>query len=140
MTEPTTPAPAGTPTVSSIRRGMRVGDLKQSFIDNLACALGRGPKLASRHDLYIALALTVRDRVLDRSVETIRALAGPRSRLVAYLSAEFLPGPHLMNNLLNLGIVCEELLDAEPSGEIAAHRIEGVGAGSLGQRRFGKAD
>jgi len=31
------------------------------------------------------------------------------ARLVAYLSAEFLPGPHLANNLLNLGIL-------EPAG------------------------
>jgi len=59
MTEPTPPAPAGTTTVSSIRRGTSVADLKQSFIDNLACALGRGPALATRHDLYAALALTV---------------------------------------------------------------------------------
>ncbi len=105
MTDPITPTSAHPPAVSDIRHGMTVADLKQSFIDNLACALGRGLKLATRHDHYVALALTVRDRVLDHEVETVRTLAGPHSRMVAYLSAEFLPGPHLMNNLLNLGSV-----------------------------------
>jgi starch phosphorylase len=138
MTEPTAPAPTGTTTVSSIRHGMSVADLKQSFIDNLACALGRGPALATRHDLYAALALTVRDRVLDRGVQTVRALAGPASRIVAYLSAEFLPGPHLMNNLLNLGIVepmrqalAELELDLD---ELADEEEEpGLGNGGLGR-------
>ena len=63
---------------------MSVADLKQAFIDNLVCALGRGPKLATRHDLYAALALTVRDRVLDRGVQTVRALGRPEPRVVAY--------------------------------------------------------
>ncbi|HSP91441.1 MAG TPA: glycogen/starch/alpha-glucan phosphorylase [Vicinamibacterales bacterium] len=138
MTDPTTPVPAGAPTVSNIRHGMSVADLKQSFIDNLVCALGRGPALATRHDLYAALALTVRDRVLDRGVQTVRARSGPGSRIVAYLSAEFLPGPHLMNNLLNLGItepmrqaLAELDLDLD---ELAGQEEEpGLGNGGLGR-------
>ena len=138
MTEPITPAPAATATVSSIRHGMSVADLKQSFVDNLVCALGRGPKLATRHDLYVALALTVRDRVLDRGVQTVRALAGPTSRVVAYLSAEFLPGPHLMNNLLNLGIVepmRQALAELEMDLDELAEQEEepGLGNGGLGR-------
>jgi starch phosphorylase len=117
---------------------MTVADLKQSFVDNLVCALGRGPKLATRHDLYVALALTVRDRVLDRGVQTVRQMAGPTSRVVAYLSAEFLPGPHLMNNLLNLGItepmrqaLAELELDLD---ELAEQEEEpGLGNGGLGR-------
>jgi len=138
MTDPTTPVPAGAPPVSTIRHGMSVADLKQSFIDNLVCALGRGPALATPHDLYAALALTVRDRVLDRGVQTVRALSGPGSRIVAYLSAEFLPGPHLMNNLLNLGItepmrqaLAELDLDLD---ELAGQEEEpGLGNGGLGR-------
>ena len=138
MTASTTPDPAGAPHVSNIRHGMSVVDLKQSFIDNLVCALGRGPKLATRHDLYVALALTVRDRVLDRSVQTVRALAGARSRIVAYLSAEFLPGPHLMNNLLNLGIVepmRQALAELEfDLDDLAGEEEEpGLGNGGLGR-------
>jgi starch phosphorylase len=140
MAEPITPpAPAGVPAaVSSLRHGMSVADLKQSFIDNLVCAVGRGPKLATPHDLYIALALTVRDRVLDRGVETTRALAGPSSRIVAYLSAEFLPGPHLMNHLLNLGIVSEMRqalaeLDLDLDALAEEEEEPGLGNGGLGR-------
>ena len=84
---------------------MSVADLRQSFLDNLLCALGRVPKVATRHDLYAALALTIRDRLLRQGVSTMEHYAEQDSRVVAYLSAEFLPGPHLANNLLNLGIV-----------------------------------
>ncbi len=138
MTEPTPPDPAGPATVSSIRRGTSVADLKQAFIDNLVCALGRGPKIATRHDLYAALALTVRDRVLDHGMHTVRALAGPTSRVVAYLSAEFLPGPHLMNNLLNLDIVepmRQALAELDVDlDELAEEEEEpGLGNGGLGR-------
>ncbi|HEX2661505.1 MAG TPA: glycogen/starch/alpha-glucan phosphorylase [Candidatus Acidoferrum sp.] len=84
---------------------MSVGDLRQSFLDNLLCGLGRVPMAATPNDIYTALALTVRDRVHKQGVRTIEALSEQEARVVAYLSAEFLPGPHLANNLLNLGIV-----------------------------------
>ncbi len=54
--------------------------------------------------LYAALALTVRDRMFKQGVRTMENYAEQDARVVAYLSAEFLPGPHLANNLLNLGI------------------------------------
>jgi glycogen phosphorylase len=88
-----------------LRTGISVGDLRQSFLDNLFCSLGRIPMAASPNDIYTALALTVRDRVHKKGVRTIEAKIDQEARVVAYLSAEFLPGPHLANNLLNLGIV-----------------------------------
>ena len=59
---------------------------------------------ATRNDAYTALALAVRDRVLKQGVRTLEAYTEQDARVVAYLSAEFLPGPHLANNLLSLGI------------------------------------
>jgi glycogen phosphorylase len=91
--------------VASTRCGLTVPDLKQSFLENLFCGLGRLPAAATPHDAYVALALTVRDRVLHQGVRTMETWAERDPRVVAYLSAEFLPGPHLANNLLNLGIV-----------------------------------
>jgi glycogen phosphorylase len=96
--------PKGLPDDHSIRTGNTVADLKQSFIDNLLCNLGRVPMAASLNDAYTALALSVRDRMFRMGVRTLQSYAGNDSRIVAYLSAEFLPGPHLANNLLNLGI------------------------------------
>jgi starch phosphorylase len=84
---------------------MSVADLRQSFLDNLFCALGRVPMAATPNDIYTALALTVRDRVHKKGVRTMEARSEQEARVVAYLSAEFLPGPHLANNLLNLGII-----------------------------------
>src|SRR5499427_722408 len=90
---------------AGVRTGMSVADLKQSFIDNLFCGLGREPMAATPNDIYTALALAVRDRVYKQGVRTVEARADREARVVAYFSAEFLPGPHLANNLLNLGIV-----------------------------------
>jgi glycogen phosphorylase len=90
---------------AGLRTGMSVADLRQSFIDNLLCGLGRVPMAATPNDMYTALALTVRDRVHKQGVRTMEAQCEQEARVVAYLSAEFLPGPHLANNLLNLGIV-----------------------------------
>src|SRR5215472_6549565 len=87
-----------------VRTGMSVTDLRQSFVDNLLCSLGRAPMAATPNDIYTALALTVRDRVHKQGVRTLEGRS-EEARVVAYLSAEFLPGPHLANNLLNLGIV-----------------------------------
>jgi glycogen phosphorylase len=89
---------------ASVRTGLNVAELKQSFLDNLFCGLGRLPAVATRNDAYTALAMSVRDRMLRQGVRTLEAYEEQDARVVAYLSAEFLPGPHLANNLLNLGI------------------------------------
>jgi glycogen phosphorylase len=91
--------------VTDIRTGFSVSDLKQSFLDNLFCGLGRIPEVATLNDAYIALSMTVRDRVLHQGTLTLETYAQENVRTVAYLSAEFLPGPHLANNLLSLGIM-----------------------------------
>jgi starch phosphorylase len=96
------------PTDSASLRGTRTGldveDIRQSFLDNLFYGLGRVPFIATRNDLYTALALTVRDRVFRHGVRTVETHEEQQARRIAYLSAEYLPGPHLGLNLLNLGI------------------------------------
>jgi starch phosphorylase len=89
---------------TNIRTGLTASEIKQAFRDNLCCRLGRAEGFATTHDLYVALALTVRDRLFERTVDRMEDYGGANARRVAYLSAEFLPGPHLANNLLNLGI------------------------------------
>jgi glycogen phosphorylase len=86
------------------RTGLDVEDIKQSFLDSLFYGLGRVPSVATRNDLYTALALTVRDRVFHHGIRTVETHGEQQARRVAYLSAEYLPGPHLGLNLLNLGI------------------------------------
>ena len=123
---------------TGVRTGLTVADLKQAFLDNLFYGMGRVPMAATRNDAYTALALTVRDRVLKQGVRTIEAYYEQDVRIVAYLSAEFLPGPHLANNLLNLGI-CEPARQAMAElgvnlDDLIRHEEEpGLGNGGLGR-------
>src|SRR4051812_37606862 len=123
---------------SSIRTGVTAEEIKQSFLDNMHCALGRSERVATKHNVYYALALTVRDRLFDRTVGTIGKYGGANARRVAYLSAEYLPGPQLANNLLSLGIT-EATREAMNSlgydlDEIINEEEEpGLGNGGLGR-------
>ncbi len=139
-TPQTTTDPKSAPSlpVADLRTGLSVAELKQSFLDNLFCALGRAPIAATRNDAYTALALTVRDRVLKQGVRTLTRYAEKDTRVVAYLSAEFLPGPHLANNLLNLGITEETRqalaeLDLDLDDLIEQEEEPGLGNGGLGR-------
>jgi starch phosphorylase len=123
---------------NQIRTGLRADELQQAFRDNLRCGLGRVEGIATKHDLYFVLALTVRDRLLNRSVESMENYGGANARRVAYLSAEFLLGPHLANNLLNLGITGAARAAMRGLGydldEILAQEEEpGLGNGGLGR-------
>ncbi|MES1191525.1 MAG: glycogen/starch/alpha-glucan phosphorylase [Steroidobacter sp.] len=112
--------------------------LKRAFLQNLFFVQGKFPALASKMDYYMALAYTVRDRLLHRWISTAAAYTRQGSRTVCYLSAEFLMGPHLGNNLVNLGIhdqikqVVSELgLNFD---ELLAQEDEpGLGNGGLGR-------
>ncbi|HEY6483414.1 MAG TPA: glycogen/starch/alpha-glucan phosphorylase [Steroidobacteraceae bacterium] len=111
---------------------------KNDFLDNLFCVQGKIPALATRHDYYLALAYTVRDRMLHRWISTADSYTKHGSRTVVYLSAEFLMGPHLGNNLLNLGIfeqvrqaVAELGLDIDQL--LACEDEPGLGNGGLGR-------
>ncbi|WP_116808655.1 glycogen/starch/alpha-glucan phosphorylase [Steroidobacter cummioxidans] len=84
---------------------------KHAFLDNLFYVQGKFPALATQNDYYQALACAVRDRLLQRWISTAAAYTKQGSRTVAYFSAEFLMGPHLGNNLINLGIY-EQVRDA----------------------------
>lgn len=121
------------------RRGVDVESLKRSFANHLAFTLAKVPGAATRHDLYVALAMTVRDRLIDRWIATRKAYyERPDAKRVYYLSLEFLIGRMLGNSLINLNIYneCYEALeelgyaleDIRERGEDA-----GLGNGGLGR-------
>ncbi len=86
------------------RSGLEADDVFDGMTEHLFYTLGKLAPAASRHDLYMALSYAVRDRLMTRYLAGIEALAATPTRVVAYLSAEFLIGPQLGNNLLMLGM------------------------------------
>jgi starch phosphorylase len=125
-----------------IRTGLTSESIAQAFLDHLYYAQGRTTELATRNDLFMALAYTVRDRMLARWLAGIHryreAMRKGNLKAVCYLSAEFLPGPHLGNNLINLGIYDEARQAMEKLGikleEIIEQEEEpGLGNGGLGR-------
>ncbi|MDR3748865.1 MAG: glycogen/starch/alpha-glucan phosphorylase [Acidobacteriota bacterium] len=87
--------------------GTSPAELKQAILDHLYYIQGRVPELATPTDWYMALAYTVRDRMMNHWINSIHRMRDQTIKLVGYLSAEFLLGPHLGNNLLNLGITAQ---------------------------------
>ena len=118
--------------------GLSVADWKRSIADKLYYALARFPAVATRNDRYLAVALAVRDRLVERWLATASTYAREGSRTVCYLSAEFLLGPHLANNLLNLGVEKEVRqalaeMDCGLDEVIAQEEEPGLGNGGLGR-------
>ena len=78
--------------------------LRQAVLNNLVYMQGRYQEIATPYDWYMALAYSVRERLLERWVETALTYAGHDVKVACYLSAEFLIGPQLGNNLINFGL------------------------------------
>ena len=90
------------------RRGMDVESLKQSFLNHVAFTQVKVPFFETKHDLLVALAMTVRDRLVERWIATRRAYYDrPDTKRVYYLSLEFLIGRTLGNSLINLNLYDE---------------------------------
>ena len=120
------------------RTGLSVPTLRRAIADNLFYLQGKLPKTATLNDYYLALAYTVRDRLLQRWLATSSAYLDPDVKVVCYFSAEFLVGPHLGNNLVNLGIYDSVVKAVEESGLNFTQLIEqeeepGLGNGGLGR-------
>jgi starch phosphorylase len=131
-------APSIPPPYEPTRTGLSVEAIARDFADNLFYIQGRFPEVATKNDYYQALAYTVRDRLLARWIRSARAFKDTQARTVCYFSAEFLLGPHLGANLLNLRITesvreavrtlghdLDELLELEEE--------PGLGNGGLGR-------
>ena len=132
--------PAGPAGVSceEARTGTSLDALSRAIIDNLKYVQGRHPAMATRNDWYMALAYTVRDRILDDWVKTIERHSAGDCRIVSYLSAEFLMGPHLGNAMVCLGLTDRMRAAAARLGidldeVLAQEEAPGLGNGGLGR-------
>jgi starch phosphorylase len=111
---------------------------QNDVVRNLICRVGRYPDIASPHDWYMALAFSVRDRMLARWAASTKVYAAQNVKVACYLSAEFLIGPQLGNNLLNLDMGDEareamHALGQDVDALLAIEEEPGLGNGGLGR-------
>ena len=121
-----------------VRTGMDAASLRRAIEDHLLYSLGRPAALLTSQNYYHALALTVRDRMQKRWTTTTQTYLDLSRKVAVYLSAEFLMGPHLGNNLLNLGIEDEVRTALSELGQdydevLACEEEPGLGNGGLGR-------
>lgn len=120
------------------RSGLGAEALQRDIVDNLICLQARYPEIATPHDWYMALAYTVRDRMMTRRVATTHTYVARGAKVACYLSAEFLIGPQLGNNLINLDIVSNardalRALGLDLDSLLAIEEEPGLGNGGLGR-------
>lgn len=112
--------------------------LRASFVSHLTRTVGRLLEVSTDIERYHALAYVVRDLVMDDWIRTVQSYRERNVRVVCYFSAEFLLGPHLMNDMLALGITenCREALETlgVDLERLAEQEPEpGLGNGGLGR-------
>lgn len=127
---------------------MNCDDLKQNFESNLdirrsLCwhvrySLGKPGDDLCKHDTFTAVALTVRNRILDLMLETEKRYQQQDAKRLYYLSLEYLIGRSLTNNLINLGLydlfrdaLLEQGIDLEELEEYESDAA--LGNGGLGR-------
>jgi starch phosphorylase len=120
------------------RSGLSADELRRSIIDHLRYSIGRPAAALTPEHFYRATALAVRDRMQDNQAATAQTALDLGRKVTCYLSAEFLMGPQLGSNLLNLGIeeAARAALDEIGVGfdeVLACEEEPGLGNGGLGR-------
>ena len=88
-------------TPENIRSDLATHQIK-AFRENPCRGIARLAATATKHDLYIALVLTVRDRLSANRREHPELRRFECARVTYFVGGVFLPGVHPANNLLNL--------------------------------------
>lgn len=79
-------------------------ELEKDIARHILSTLGGDPYMPSKYSCFTGLAFSVRDRLIERWIQTQRACYDSLSKRVYYLSLEFLPGRFLKNYLISLGM------------------------------------
>jgi glycogen phosphorylase len=124
--------------IESTRTDISIEAIKKSIAEHLFLTQGRTIEIATKNDFYMSVAYAIRDRLLHRWFLAIQTMRRKEVRGVAYLSAEFLIGPQLENNLMSLGIYDQVKEAFEDAGYDLTALIEyeqepGLGNGGLGR-------
>jgi starch phosphorylase len=112
--------------------------LKKAYEQHLSRSLAKRPDKASMYDKYQALALSVRDLMVDKWIATQAAYEEENPRTAYYVSLEYLIGRTMGNAMINLGLNGEAQQAMQDLGlDLDAIREEeadaGLGNGGLGR-------
>ncbi len=123
---------------SSTGLGMSEADIAVDLDRHFYVTLGRDESHSSHRYLFNALALTVRDRLVERWRATRQRHVQEQTRRINYLSLEFLMGRALNNAVLNLDMDEQTRAALQKYScsleEVAeAERDAGLGNGGLGR-------
>ena len=96
---------------------MSVEGLKEDFAWHLRYSLAKDESKATPRDQYTAFANAVRDRIVERWINTQEEYHRQNTKRVYYLSLEFLIGRLLGNNVINLKAdqLCRDALMEQPA-------------------------
>jgi len=124
--------------VEDDRTGTSIETLHRAILDNLFYIQAKFPEVATQNDYYLALARTIRDRIVHRWIRSLETIISSKVKIVCYLSAEYLPGPHLVNHIINLDLYTPVHRAIEAIGQDLEALIEqeeepGLGNGGLGR-------
>ena len=103
----TRPASAN-PVISRVALPMQdedVAALRRAVVAKLTYSVGKDPLVATERDWFVATALAIRDRIVDRWMQSTRATYADQRKRVYYLSLEFLIGRLLIDSLNNLNLL-----------------------------------
>ncbi|MBO9394518.1 glycogen/starch/alpha-glucan phosphorylase [Caldilinea sp.] len=125
-------------TSEALKTPISVEALRQAVIQRLYNSVGKAIQSATKHDLYQALSLAIRDLLTERWRKTTEAHYAANPKFVYYLSAEYMLGKQLGQNLTYTGVTevaaqvaaefgasLEEFFELEPE--------PGLGNGGLGR-------
>jgi starch phosphorylase len=118
--------------------GLDAESIRRSMANHLVYTVGKDLYTSKERDLYHTLAYSVRDRLIERWMETMRSYYRQDAKRIYYLSLEFLIGRTLTNSLQNMQIYEETLtaladlgLDLELLREVEPDAA--LGNGGLGR-------
>ncbi|MEM9493269.1 MAG: glycogen/starch/alpha-glucan phosphorylase, partial [Myxococcota bacterium] len=122
----------------AVRTGMEPETVERAVLDHLYYSRNKEQASATLNDLYHAVSLAMRDRLAQRWLRTARSHYERDLKRVYYLSAEFLMGRQLSQNLINLDLwelaadVCAK--NGLQLGDILESEHDpGLGNGGLGR-------
>jgi starch phosphorylase len=82
-----------------------VAEIRGAMLSKIALMVGKEPERATRHDWFVAAALTLRDRVVHRWLESERETRREGKKRIYYLSLEFLIGRLFCDALGNMELM-----------------------------------